>query len=79
MTNASMTGDQAERACATIYESALAVARKCKVRADALDQAWLKRADPRAVQGGAVCEEAQEWHQAARDAFTLCRTIRGLA
>ncbi len=39
------------------------VAATCRAKADILDEAFLKRADPRAVQGGAICEDANEWRQ----------------
>jgi hypothetical protein len=32
-------------------------------RADELDEAFLAHADARAVQGGAICEEAQEFRE----------------
>ena len=51
------------------------IAKVAKLKADDIDQSFLKHADPRAVQGGAVDEEAQEWrllerllHDAARQA-----------
>lgn len=34
-----------------------------RYRADELDEAFLRKADPRAVQGGAICEEAHELRQ----------------
>ena len=32
-----------------------------RTKAKEADEAFLAHADPRAVQGGAICEEAQQW------------------
>lgn len=45
---------------ATAIREALWLARR---KADELDEAFLARADARAVQGGAICEEANELRQ----------------
>lgn len=50
--------------------------RALKAQADALDAAWLKTADPRAVQGGAICEEASGYRDLARTAYRLCTQIQ---
>jgi hypothetical protein len=44
-------------------------------KADALDALFLKTADPRAVQGGATCEEADKWREVARKAGEIIRLI----
>lgn len=47
-----------------LYDKTLELSNAFRREAKALDEAYLKRADMRAVQGGATCEEA-----------ALCRTI----
>ena len=49
-----------------IQANARQLARACRCRAEEFEQGWLKNADPRAVQGGAVCEDAQPWYAMAR-------------
>jgi hypothetical protein len=39
------------------------MAQTAKFKADEADEAFLKHADPRAVQGGAIDEEASEWRK----------------
>lgn len=54
------------------------VARSCKRRATELDEAFLKGADLRAIQGGAICEEAQMWRDLANEAYRLCGRIQDM-
>lgn len=55
------------------------IAGTCRVKADALDEAFLKRADPRAVQGGAICEDASEWRQLSTQLKRLALGAKELA
>lgn len=54
-----------------IFDTAVNFYRMLKRKADALDEAFLKTADPRAVQGGATCEEADEWRKLANKAAEI--------
>lgn len=58
-----------------IFDTAVNLFRMLKRKADALDEAFLKNADPRAVQGGAICEEASEWRELANKAAEIVRLI----
>jgi hypothetical protein len=60
----------------TIYEAAREVARALKRKAKEADEALLKTVDPRAVQGGAVSEEAQSWRRLADEAYRLAGRIQ---
>lgn len=51
------------------------VARQCSREAKILDEAWLKTADSRAVQGGAVCEQAQSWYATSRKLNALANEL----
>lgn len=42
------------------------LAATAKMKADQADEVFLAHADPRAVQGGAIDEEAGEWRELAR-------------
>lgn len=48
------------------------LSRAARYYADELDAAFIKHCDPRALQGGAICEEAHEWRLTAR-------ALRGIA
>jgi hypothetical protein len=50
------------------------VKRAAKTKAKELDEAFLKRADARALQGGATCTDADEWRDIVQEAARLtCR------
>lgn len=55
------------------------VAATCRVKADVLDEAFLRHADPRAVQGGAICEDANEWRQLSTQLKRLALGAKELA
>jgi hypothetical protein len=48
------------------------LAKAARYYADELDEAFVKHCDPRALQGGAICEEAHEWRRTSR-------ALRGIA
>lgn len=49
-----------------LYAQTLNLSRAFRDQAKALEEAFLVKADARAVQGGAVCEEANECRAIAR-------------
>lgn len=51
------------------------LARAYSKEADARDEAFLKTADPRAVQGGQICEEANELRAVARKLNTIANEV----
>lgn len=51
------------------------VARLLKAEANKCDEAFLKTADSRAIQGGAICEEANEWRELSNKAYVLAVQI----
>lgn len=59
----------------TIATAAREVSRMCRIKANELDDAFVKHCDPRALQGGAICEEAHEWRELARQAAKLTMEI----
>lgn len=52
------------------------VARSMVAKADELDRAFLVKADPRAVQGGAICEDADDLRTLARHVRALARNVQ---
>jgi len=52
-----------------------ALARAYRAEADRLDELWLKTADPRAVQGGDTCEDADFYRRQAYRLFDLAREL----
>lgn len=58
-----------------LYKKTLELAKEFRTEADALDEAFLKRADPRAVQGGAICEEASEARKISRQLKELACVV----
>lgn len=66
-------GDQQQELIMSIlYDKTLELSNAFRREAKALDDAFLKTADARAVQGGAICEEAN-------NARTIARQLRELA
>lgn len=57
---------------AEIKANLIALARASRCHAQEIDAAFVKNCDPRALQGGAICDEAHEWH-------TISREIRAIA
>lgn len=53
----------------------IALARKFKTRADELDEAFIRHCDPRALQGGAICEEANTYRSISRQLCSLACKI----
>jgi hypothetical protein len=49
------------------------MAKTAKMKADMADEAFLKRADPRAVQGGAIDEVASQWRELSGLLFAASR------
>lgn len=49
------------------------MAKTAKMVADLRDEAFLARADSRAIQGGAIDDEASHWHQLSRTLFAAAR------
>ena len=72
MTNSIIT---AEGLAKTIKDLARTVASK----ADDMDTAFLKHADPRAIQGGAIDEDAEIWRELSRLLYTAHRFARKMA
>jgi hypothetical protein len=62
----------------SLYQQTLDLSRIFKMHADAADKAFLKHADPRAVQGGAICEEADQLRNIARQLRELACTVEDL-
>lgn len=55
----------------TIKQIILAAARACRVKADELDEAFVKHADPRSLQGGAICDDANELRELRKELMRL--------
>jgi hypothetical protein len=53
------------------------LARACRCHSEELDVAFVKRADPRAIQGGAIDEEAHQWRQYGREIMAIARAMEG--
>ena len=49
-----------------IKKTILDLRAAARMRGQEADEAFLKHSDPRAVQGGAICEEASRWRELAR-------------
>lgn len=56
-----------------------AMAKRVKFDARSADEAWLKKADPRAVQGGAICEDAHSLRVAASKLAAIANELEGNA
>lgn len=59
----------------SLYAKTMELAKAFRTTADALEEAFLKRADARAVQGGAICEEASEARKIARQLKELACVV----
>jgi len=51
------------------------MARRFKAHADAFDQSFVETCDPRALEGGARCEEAEQYRKAAQRLFDLAEEM----
>jgi len=54
-----------------LHNDTLALARKFKTEADRLDTIFTQTCDPRALQGGATCEDADLHRHFARKLFVM--------
>ena len=62
----------------SLYQQTLDLSRAFKAKADAADNAFLKRADARSVQGGAICEEADQLRAIGHQLRELACTVEDL-
>lgn len=58
-----------------LHEETKALARKFRLEANRLDTIFTQTCDPRALQGGAICEDAETHREFARELFALAREI----
>ena len=56
-----------------LHQDTLALARKFKAEADRLDTIFTQTCDPRALEGGAYCHEANEHRELSRKLFEIAR------
>lgn len=61
----------------TLQSEIIKLAKQARDHANALDKNWLKDADPRAVEGGDVCEEAQHYREINRRLLALAAFVEG--
>lgn len=60
---------------AEIKQNLVVLARAARCHADDLDAAFVKHCDPRALQGGAIDEEANEWRKRVREIRAVAAQI----
>lgn len=60
-----------------IKANLVVLARASRYHSEMLDADFVKHCDPRALQGGAICEEAHEWRQYGREIMAIARAMEG--
>ncbi len=58
-----------------MHGETVALARKFRAEADRLDTIFTQTCDPRALQGGAICEDADIHRAFSRKLFALAREM----
>ncbi len=59
-----------------LHEETLALARRFRTEADRLDTIFTQTCDPRALQGGATCEDADLHRKFASKLFDIAREMQ---
>jgi len=62
----------------TLSEETRDLAKRLRAEADRLDESFTQIADSRALQGGAICEEADDYRKFARKIFAVAREMNEL-
>ena len=60
-----------------LFNQTIALAKALKQEANRLDMEFTRTCDPRALQGGANCQDADDYRAAAKTVFAVARELPG--